>query len=128
MRVKHKLNALVTDDAEGEDVLFGPDDTRAEVTIDNMTKLNSGRLEIAASGTESLPFGDVADVRFVWIKADNDFNLKFNGGTEVLNVKRAGTTGYAKFAAEIDVSSVSIVNPSASAVLKAVFMVYGDPA
>lgn len=130
MRVKHKLNVTVSDDAEGNDCLFGLDDGRAEVTIDNMQRVSSGRFEIAASSSEDLPFGDVQDARFVFIKADGDFNLTFDGGVEALALRRASSlTGtYAKFAAECDVSAVNVANPSATAVLKGIFCVYGDPA
>ncbi len=129
MRVRHKINVRIFDDAEGDDGLFAPSDTLAEVVIDNMQKLNSGRFAIAASDDEDLPFGDVADVRFVFIKADNDFTLKFNGGSEGLAIKRADAVAgtYAKFAAECDVTAVNITNPSATDVLTGVFAVYGDP-
>jgi hypothetical protein len=123
------MNVIITDDAEGKDILFGLDDVKSEVIVDNMQRPTSGRFEIAALANENLPFGDVQDVRFVYIKADGDFDLKFNGGAEVLNVKKASTTigTFAKFEAECDVTAVNVTNPSATAVLKGIWCVYGDP-
>lgn len=128
MRVKHKIIIDISDDTAGEDVLFSQSEKLALSQIDNWQRSNSGKMSIAALGTENIPFGDVGDVRFVYIKAAGDFDLKFDGGVELMHFKRAlATSGTAKCLMEVDVSSITIVNVSASAVLNLVFCVAGDP-
>src|SRR3990167_25037 len=118
MRIKHKIIISITDDTEGKDKLFDLDEELAEIDTEAFAKCVSGRFEIAASSNENLSFGDVSDVRAVYVKADNDFNVKFNGGTEVFNIKRASTSHPAKMFLEIDTTAVNLVNPSATAALK----------
>ena len=130
MRTRHLINVHVYDDTEGKDKLFGLDDDKAEVKLDGFQRQASGRFEIAVASDENLSFGDVQDVRFVYVKADNDFEVIFNGGVEPVVVKRgsAATTATARFAGELDVTAVNIANPSATVVLKGIYCFYGDPA
>jgi hypothetical protein len=130
MRIRHTINPIITDDAEGKDVLFGLDADRAEVVVDGMQRYVSGRFEIPAAGNENLSFGDVNDVRFLFVKADGDFNLTFDGTIGPIPFRRASvTTGStARFGGECDVSSANIANPSATVVLRGIWTAYGDPA
>ena len=128
MRVTHVVNPVVTDDAEGLDELFALNETKAKVVIDNYTKIASGRFSVVALGTEAINFGDVADVRAIYIKADNDFNFRQDGSLTPLRIRRpnalVGTT--ARMFAESQLTSATIENLSATLVLRGVWMVYGD--
>lgn len=130
MRVKHTINPVITDDAEGKDILFGLDEDKAEVVVDGMQRYVAGRFEIPASGNENLTFGDVTDLRFIFVKADGDFNIRMNGGVEVFAVRRASTaTGAtARFGGEFQLTALNVANPSALVVLRGIWSGYGDPA
>lgn len=128
MRVILNLNPTITDDAEGYNSLFALDATRARATIDNMQHMTSGHFSIAVSSTEVLSLGDVADVRFVYVRADSDFDISFDAGTSWISVRLASSTAtYCRFAAEIDVPSVRVRNNSASNVVDGLYCFYGDP-
>lgn len=130
MRVKLTLDAAITDDAEGKIPLFGPRDaTKTITTHDGFTMYEAGKFEVAASGNENLSFGDVGDVRGIYVEANNDFNIKFNGGVEVIAIKRgtSATGVLAKLLMEADITSFNVANPSASDVLKGTYAVWGNP-
>jgi hypothetical protein len=130
MRVRHTINPFITDDAEGKDILFGLDADKAEVVVDGMQRYVSGRFEIAVSSNEDLSFGDVNDVRFLFVKADGDFDLTLDGTIGPISFKRASaaTGSTARFGGECDIASANIANPSATVVLKGIWAAYGDPA
>ena len=129
MRIIHTFDIAISDDAEGLEPLYGPQGTRARVTIDTMERYVTGRFSIPVSSAENLSFGDVGDVRYISVRADNDFNVTFNGGAEPIACRRAAdvTGTWAKFAGEFDVSAVNIANPSATDVLTGVWIAYGSP-
>jgi hypothetical protein len=133
IRVKHVVNVFISDDTAGLLPLFGTTETsREEVIVDAFDRCVSGNLSIAASGTESLPLGDIDDPRGFYIDADRGFNMILNGGAEVIQVRPAvdpttsGAGTRAKFFIEADLSAVSITNADASSVLVAKYAVWGD--
>ena len=127
--VKVLADVQVFDDPSTEKVkLFGSLSTYSEREFSTMYKVNSGKLDIAASGNLDLPLGDVTDPRGYCILADSDFNLTFNGGTDVLAIKRAASTTGSRCISlqEADFTEINIANPSSSAALTAIFVVWGD--
>lgn len=128
MRIKHNVNVFVSDDAAGEQVLFGQTDTTQVLqTIDNMQRVCSGKFSIAASGTENLPLGDVGTVRGIWIRADLDFDAVFNGGSDTISFDAASASHKATCFMEATLTQVAITNPSSTAALTGSFCVWGDP-
>lgn len=130
MRIKHNVNVFVSDDTAGEEVLFGQSDTSKVLqTIDAFQRVCSGKFSIAASGTESLPFGDVGTVRGFMIRADAGFSFILNGGSDVITFAPADAQNGRKVTCfmEATVSAVSVTNTSSSAALTGTFCVWGDP-
>ena len=128
MRIRHKANVRITDDAAGKDVLFGPDDSLAEVVIDNMQRQASGLFNIAAAGTEALSLGDVTAVKGLYIKCkDGDMDVDINA-LGAIQVRRAvAGTGTCRLLIEGNITSVSITNPDGVNGINGVWCVWGDP-
>ena len=129
MRVRHTINPIITDDAEGKDILFGLDDDKAILDTSAFQRYCSGRFEIDISSSETLSLGDVQDVRAYFIKADGDFNLTLNGTVGPILHKTASTAAgkTARVCAEAQVTQIDVANPSAASVLKGIWCVWGDP-
>lgn len=127
MRIRHKVNVSITEDTDGKNVLFGPDDSLAEVQIDTYERQTSGRLKILEGATENVPFGDVDAVKGIYLKVDNDCQVVLNGGVEVIQLRKVGTTSttYAKLFMEADLTQVAIEAP-ADAVVTGTYCVWGD--
>lgn len=129
MRIKHKVNVKIADDADMKDLLFSFDDTLSEVIIDGYTKQASGKFKILATENENLPLGDVEAVKGVYLKVSRDCILKLNGGTEEIQLRRAGalSTNIAKFFIEADITQINLTAP-ATEDLVGTYCVWGDPA
>lgn len=135
IRIRSNIQLSAFEDVSEQKPLFGSKTRSDELIIPNMDRLVSGRLSIAVSGTESLPLGDVAVPRGVYLLMDGAANLVLNGGTETFNLLPAssGTTSavgvptQARFFFEGSLTAVSITNPSATVVLTGTYVVYGDP-
>lgn len=130
MRIKHKVNVVVSDDTLGEDCLFGPADDKAEVTLDQFTEHESGKFSIAASGSATLSLGTVGTVGGLYIRALGDFDLTLNG-TEELLIRKAPSalsTVPVKFFMEGTITSILVENPSATTALVGYYVVWGDAA
>lgn len=130
MRIQHIVNVFISDDTEGECPLFGLESpTKNKEIIDSFLRYASGKINIAATATENVPFGDVDDVRAVEVIFDGDFDVVFNGGADTINFKRADTKTNRKVRMfmEADLTSVAITNPSASAAITGTYVVWGDP-
>lgn len=130
MRIEHINNVFISDDTDGESPLFGRQDpANNKEIIDSFLRCVSGKINIAASGTESVPLGDVDTVRGVQVVLDGDFDVIFNGGAETINFKLADTqTGrVARMFMEAEITAASITNPSGSAALTGTYVIWGDP-
>ncbi len=130
MRLRHKVNVFIADDADLEFPLFGDDDAAKQLEqIDIFEKFSSGKFEIAASGTEAIPFGDVTVVRGILIKADAAFDVIFNGGGDTFNFTLADTQSGRKSRCfmEATLSAASVTNPSTTVALTGTYLVWGDP-
>lgn len=138
MIVKPLANVRIYDDSALRDVLFALDPDLAEVELSAFTQFASGRIEIAAAGTESIPFGDVASIRGLFIKADAGFNLTLvcpvipvPGGSPPspntcgpLPITPGATGGTARILAEVQAQSGTIQNYG-TGVLHVVYCVWG---
>lgn len=136
IRIKHTVNIFISEDTEGLHPLFGKQDCALETTtVDAFDRCVSGKLNIAASGTENLPFGDVdSPIRGFSIEADRGFNIVFSGGSDILQVRPAvaPTSGGAGTGAKIfvecdNVTQVAITNPDATNAINGTYVVWGEP-
>lgn len=113
MRIKHKVNVRIADDADFKNYLFAPDDALSEVVIDAYVRQVSGKFKITANTNENLSLGDVDAVKGIYIKVDKDAVVTLNGGAETIQLRRSGTTtsDYAKLFLEADISAVNVAAP-----------------
>lgn len=125
MRTKLKTNVIISNDADGKNILFGFDDTLAEEVIDTYTRCVSGKFSVAAAGTEVLPFGDVTTVKGIYVKADAGFTFSVNGNP-VVTANVASASGSSRVFMQADLSSFSITNGGSSAVT-GIWVAWGDP-
>ncbi len=127
IRVKHKLVLNITEAQDGKDCLFNRDDTKAEVVIDSFERNASGKLSIAAAATEQLSFGDVAAVKGCYLQLSGDAIIKFNNGSDLIQLRKATGQTLVKFFIEADITQLDITAPAAE-VLTGTYCVWGDPA
>ena len=129
MRIKHKVNARLAADPEMKNILFGFDDTLAEVMIDNYTTVVSGYFSVAMGESEDLSLGDVQDARGLYLHVFGDAIVTLNDATDSLQLRRAGvaTTDKAKLFVEAEITKVTVEAP-ADATITGVYCVWGDPA
>lgn len=129
MRIENLVWSKITEDSAGKDGLWTPDQALNTEVVTNMTRMTGGVFSVAASGTETLSFGDVSAVYGLYIEVDNNFNVVFSGGSDTFNFRRADTTTGRKARCwmEADISSVSITNPSSSVSISGRYVLYGDP-
>jgi len=125
MRIKHKVNVRIADDTDMYNLYFGFDDNLSETTIDTRTKNASGTINIGMGTNEDLVFGDVDDIQGIFIKVYQDVTIKFNGGTEEILIKKSTGASYAKFFAEMAITSVNISAPVDEDVIGS-YCVWGD--
>jgi len=130
MRVRHKVNVVVSEDKNGQNKLFAPDDALAEVIADGFTEVSSGTVSIPALGSFTIPLGGLADARGLFVKVTGDATLAINGAAPT--VLKRGSTGAAgavgataRVFMEAAVSS-AVVAAGASAVTLT-YVLWGDP-
>lgn len=127
MRIRHKVNVQIYDDADGNDVLFAPKDTLAEIIIDAFKKETSGKISVAANATESVPFGDVGSpAKGAYLMVNAECTISINGGPAI-QLRKGGTTAKIKFFIEGDITSLQITAPSSTAI-EGIYAVWGEAA
>ena len=132
MRIRHRVNPFITDDAELECVLYGSDDTTKVLQqIDTMQRFAAGRFSIAISASEALPTGDVDDVRGVYIRVDTEagIDIDWNAIGTALEYRPAdaNTDRKTTLFQEMLVASATLTNPSATVVMTGIYVLWGDP-
>lgn len=129
MRIKHKVNVRIADDADFKDFLFAPDDTLAEVIIDSYYRQSSGKFKIEMNTNEDISLGDITAVKGIYIRVNKDAQVTLNGGSEIIQLRRSGTTSsdYAKLFLEADITAVNIAAPTTED-LEGMFCAWGDTA
>lgn len=127
IRVKHKVVVQTSLDTDTKRKLFyQDDDTTAEVVITAFDQQAGGTLSVAAAASENLPFGDVVDVRGVYLELSGDCSVYINGSPDAIPVKTSSSTEVAKLFLEADINQVTITN-TGSTTLTGQFCVWGDP-
>lgn len=89
MRIRHKVNVVASEDTDGRNKLFAPDDALCEVVIDGMQEFQSGTTTVPASSTYTVPFGDV-DVRGLFLRVNCDVVINLNNG-DPIHLSRGAT-------------------------------------
>ena len=115
VRIKHKVTVRAWEEAEQRNALFAPDDSRSEITIDNMLHFYSGLITVENGTNIALPLPDIAAVAGVFLKADQDITVAINGGAAIqLRRPSVGTSDaitYCHFFFEGDITSITIAKP-----------------
>lgn len=131
LRLRHKATLILSEDKDGKNKLFAPDDTLAEVVLDGYTEQSSGNVGVLASGTFNVPFGGIADARGCFLRADNNFALTINGAAVPIQVKLgvAAAGGVlatsARVFLEAGLTSITVVAGASPIALA--YVVWGDP-
>lgn len=129
MRIKHKVNAVISADTAGKDKLLALDDAAAEVTLDGFQEHCAGTVSIAAAASFTVPLGGIADVRGLFLKATGDFTMSLNGGPAI-TVKRGHTGPSAAVATTARVlmeAQLTSIQVTATQALVLTHAVWGDP-
>jgi hypothetical protein len=134
MRIKHKVNVRIAEDADMNNLHFGPADTLSEVTIDAFVRTTSAKAVVAANTSEDLALGDISSIKGIYLFSDQPVVLKLNGGTEELQLQVPTTVGatatspaVAKFFMEGDINQVNVTAPADDAA-NITYAVWGDTA
>lgn len=129
IRVSHDVKIITSLDPAGRRLLYSNANATDRVrNIDAFDRTVSGNLSIAASGTESVPLGDVDSPRGVFLKVAADADIIFNASGNTLTLRPPpGTGSSATLLFEGAFTSISITNPSTTATLTGEFVVWGDP-
>ena len=125
IRIRHKVYVQASRDIDGKQKLFYPDAALSEVVIDTFQKSASGNLEIPVATTEQVSFGDVDNVKGIFLEVDSDCYVRINGSLDNIAVLKAGVN--AKLFLEADINQVQIENYSPDDVLTGVYCCWGDP-
>lgn len=133
VRLDHTVAVSAYRDTARKDKYFEMDLTLAKVTSDDHTAAMGGTFTVAASGTESLTFGDVTTVAGYYVEI-----IPATGGTIpsgcLLNVNAVGTipfspsltTGEAiAFHTGGPITSIAITNGSGTASISGRYVVWG---
>lgn len=131
MRVRHTVNPVVSEDANGRSVLFGLDEQLADAVIDGFTRVNSGVTDLSDTDVYNIPLGDVTDARGIFLRSDGgDFDVVINGSDTPLQVRR-GVTGEGgalfqncKLLIECNVATVEVTAVGDG---RLTYCIWGDP-
>lgn len=130
MKVAIDCRLVLTSDAAGKSILYGPsvDDCHAEFS--NMGEDNAGFFSISASGTYNVPFGSVGAVKGFHSLIEGDYDLALNGAAVIQCRRSAASATTEKLLGYMQgiFTSISITNPSSTDVLRGRLCVFGDPA
>lgn len=128
IRVTHNVLVQISSDTAGKQKLVWPE-TNA-VTSDGFDQQVTSNLQVAASASQALTFGDVAAVRGFYLEVNQDCLLTINGGTPIQLRKHPGATtaaGRARFFIEAEITSVSVDNSANAEALVGQYTAWGDP-
>jgi len=127
IRVDHTVAPQISRDSAQKQHIYFPDLNVEAVSTSAFTKALSGVLSVAVSSADILSFGDIDDVRGLYLEVDQACTIKLNGGVESIPIQPAPTGTKAKFFLEGTVTGIEVTNPSATTVLSGVWVVWGDP-
>lgn len=127
IRVDHTVAPQISRDTNQKQKLFFPDLAEELVSHSTFDKASSSVLALVASGVESLSFGDVTDVRGIYLEVDGDCYVRINGSFDNIPLKLAPSATRAKLFLEVDLNAIVIQNLSAEDALTGAYAVWGDP-
>lgn len=127
IRVDHTVTPQISRDTAQKQKLFFPDIGEEAVSHATFEKSSNNILSLDASAVESLSFGDVDDVRGLYLEVSGDCYLRINGSTDNIPVKLPPSGTRAKVFLEADVTAVEVQNLSTTDALTGVYCVWGDP-
>lgn len=125
MRIKHTVLLRLARDTEMRRLLFSDDSQLAEVVIDDYQRHAQGHIAIANAATESLSFGDVTEVKGVYLELDQDATVRLNGSLDGIVLAKPPGGTVAKLFLEATITAVEIENTSGAA-LTGLYVVWGD--
>jgi len=129
MRTKLTANAVVSEDTDGLNVLFGPSAAGAEKTLDGFQRVTSGVTDLVDAEVLSLPYGDVDDAKGLFLVVTNgDLDVVINGGS-TLQLRR-GTVASGTLADDarilLDVETTSL-QVTAVGACRVTWCLWGNP-
>ena len=127
IRVKHTVAVRTARDTDFKKPMWNPDPTLEEVVTDAFEKQSNGNFSIAASGTENIPFGDVAAVKGIYLEVTAACNVRLNGSLDDIVLTPNASGAVAKLFLEAVISQVTVENTDGSAALEGVYVIWGDP-
>ena len=113
--VKHKIRLQIAKDSNFKTLRHQDSDTDSEVLLTAHDRDGGYGFTIAESpAEEAIVFGDVANVKGVYIEADQNIGLKINGSASAIMLAKGSTaTGtLAKFFIEGTITSLTLVGAS----------------
>ncbi len=125
LRVKHNVLVQISADIDAKLKRFFPD--TKEVIIDAFDRQAQSDLSVAPATTENLSFGDVTDVRGIYLELNAAGKVLLNGGTEEIPIDPAPSSAVAKFFLEGTLSQVQVKNEDAVNALVGVYVIWGSP-
>lgn len=127
IRVDHTVAPQISRDANQKLRLFFPDLSSEAISIDQFETAANSVLSVGPSAAQALTFGDVVDVRGLYLEVNQDCNLKLNGAVDAIPVKLAPNASKAKVFIEADINQIQVENLNATEVLSGVYVLWGDP-
>lgn len=133
IRVKHRVYVHTFGDTDEKLQKFTPDPELMEVLTDEVEKQSHSDLSIAPTSTDTLPFGDIAAVKGMYLEMQAACKVRINGSlddidlTPVKGVAGANTTTPAKLFLEAPLTAVTVENTHATDPLIGQVVFWGDP-
>ncbi len=133
LRADIKMKTEVFEDTGRKGTRFKRADSATNRIVDTWERENSGDLNIEATISEDLPFGDVDAVTYLHIQFEFDAaatvkraDVIFNGGADTIPITPQSGQNFAELIMEAPLNQVNITNPDPATKLKGVFIVAGD--
>jgi len=92
VRLFRQISVLITQADDGTGLKFLDAQgtaaiARASAAATFIKKQNVGNLDLAASGVEAIPFGDVTTAKAILLETDRALTIVFNGGADILRLE-----------------------------------------
>lgn len=128
LRQKHKVWVNTSRNTSMTDLVYGPSENDRLVQNDSFDQWSGGSIDVAVSANEDLDLGDVDNVKGIYLEVDGDAQVKLNGSSDAIQLRRyATTTGIvAKLFLEADITAVNVTNPDATTALNGHFHIWGS--
>ena len=126
MRLKHTVQINASLDTDGKRKLFSDDPSTALTDTEGYLNFADSSLRIEPTVTKALSFGDVAQVRGLYLEVNQEAVVAING-TTAIQLRKAPGALVAKLFLEVAISALSVSNPSTTDVLTGVMVCWGDP-